>query len=58
MYRWLPAKSAIQARFLIFYTRTPAGMRKVDSVRLENGSLIIEDRAAHQVVTLPASLGL
>jgi len=58
VYRWLPAKSAIQARFLIFYTRTPVGMRKVDSVRLENGSLIIEDRAAHQVVTLPASLGL
>jgi hypothetical protein len=58
VYRWLPAKSSIETRFLLFYTRVPAQMRKVDSVRLENGRLIIEDRAAHETITLPASLGL
>ena len=43
-YRWLPAKSTITANFLMFYTRTPEGMRRVDDVRLENGQIIIEDR--------------
>jgi hypothetical protein len=57
-YRWLPAKSAIETRFLLFYARTPEGMSKVDDVRLENGKLIIEDRAAAKTLTLAASLGL
>ncbi|MBI4877233.1 MAG: hypothetical protein HY822_21610 [Acidobacteria bacterium] len=58
MVRWLPAKSAIETRFLMFYARTPEGMRKIDSVRLENGKLILEDRAAGKTLTLSASLGL
>jgi hypothetical protein len=58
MYRWLPAKSAIETRFLLFYARAPEGMRKVDDVRLENGKLIIEDRAAGKTIALAASLGL
>lgn len=55
MYRWLPAKSAIEASFLMFYARVPAGMAHVDDVRLENGRLIIEDRHANSRQELPAS---
>jgi len=58
LYRWLPAKSRIGARFLMFYARTPEGMRRVDDVRLENGQLTLEDRKAKKAVTLKASLPL
>jgi hypothetical protein len=57
-YRWLPAKSKIGARFLLFYTRVPEGFRKVDDVRWEDGRLIIEDWHAGRRVTLAASEGL
>lgn len=56
VYRWLPAKGKIGSRFLLFYARTPQGMRNVDDVRLENGRIVIEDRHSHQRVTLEASL--
>ncbi len=58
MYRWLPAKSKIGTRFLMFFTRVPNGFKKVDDVRLENGSLIVEDRKASLQVKLAASLPL
>jgi hypothetical protein len=58
VYRWLPAKSKIGARFLLFYVRSPEGMSRVDDVRLENGSLIVEDRASGKKISLAASLGL
>src|SRR5579862_8671287 len=45
VYRWLPAKSKIAARFLLFYVKSPEGMIRVDDVRLENGKLIVEDHA-------------
>lgn len=57
-YRWLPAKSKIGSRFLIFFTRTPEGMQRVDDVRLEGGKLIIEDRKNGKQVVLTASRGL
>jgi hypothetical protein len=57
-YRWLPAKSKIETRFLMFYTETPEGFRKVDDVKLEGGKLTIVDRAAGEQVVLAASLGL
>ena len=57
-YRWLPAKSTITATFLMFYTRTPEGMRRVDDVRLENGRIIVEDRSSRTSLTLAASRGL
>ena len=57
-FRWLPAKSKIESRFLVFYARVPQGFSKVDDVRLENGQLVIEDRAAGKTVTLAASIGL
>lgn len=57
-YRWLPAKSKIATRFLLFWVKTPAGMSKIDDVRLENGRIIIEDRAAQKRIELPASQSL
>jgi len=57
-YRWLPAKSKIGSRFLLFYARTPEGFQKIDDVTLEGGRLIIEDRAAGKRITLPATLPL
>ena len=56
VYRWLPARTKIESRFLMFYTHTPEGMRQVDDVRLDNGKIIIEDRKANKQVTLSASL--
>jgi hypothetical protein len=56
--RWLPAKSSIQSRFLVFYTRVPEGMTRVDDIKLEHRQLIVEDRAAAKKVVLGASLGL
>lgn len=57
-YRWLPAKSKIETRFLLFYTRVPEGFMKVDDVRLENGQIVIEDRAAQKQARFAASLAL
>jgi hypothetical protein len=58
VYRWLPAKSKIGTRFLMFYVRSPEGMARVDDVRLENGKLIVEDRTSGKTLTLAASLPL
>jgi len=55
VYRWLPAKSKIATRFLLFYAKSPEGMTRVDDVRLENGRLIVEDRASGKTITLAAS---
>jgi hypothetical protein len=52
VYRWLPAKARLDARFPIFYARTPEGLEKIDGVRIENRRIVAEDR------TLPASPGL
>lgn len=57
-YRWLPAKSKIESRFLLFYARTPEGFRQVDEVKVENGKILIEDRRSKKQITLPASLPL
>ena len=57
-YRWLPAKSTITAEFLMFYARTPEGMRRVDDVRLDNGRIIVEDRSSGTSLSLAASRGV
>jgi hypothetical protein len=57
-YRWLPAKSKIESRYLLFYTQAPDGFHKVDDVRLDGGKLIIEDHKAKKQITLDASLPL
>jgi hypothetical protein len=58
VYRWLPAKSKISTRFLLFWVKSPEGMTRVDDVRLDNGKLIVEDRVAGKTLTLAASLPL
>jgi hypothetical protein len=55
-YRWLPAKSAIDSVFLMFYTRTPEGFTRVDDVQLENKRILIYDRTAGKQLALAASL--
>jgi hypothetical protein len=57
-YRWLPAKGAIESHFLLFYSKTPDQMGKIDDVQMENGAIVIEDRAANQRLVLPAKRGL
>ena len=57
-YRWLPGKGKIEARWLMFWTRVPEGMTRVDDVRLESGQIVIEDRKGKKRVSLAASRGL
>ena len=57
-FRWLPAKGTIESHFLLFYSRTPEQLGKIDDVRIENGTIVIEDRAANQRLVLRASRGL
>jgi hypothetical protein len=42
-FRWLPAKSTLTTRFLMFAARVPPGFDRVTDVRLENGKLVIEN---------------
>jgi hypothetical protein len=56
-YRWLPAKSRIQSRFLAFYTRVPEGFTAVADVTLEEGQVIIRNQAG-ETLKLKASLPL
>jgi hypothetical protein len=57
-FRWLTARGSIESHFLLFYSHTPEQMENIDDVRLESGTIIIEDRANHQQVRLTASRGL
>lgn len=57
-FRWLPAKAAIESHFLLFYSRTPEQMQKIDDVRFEHGNIVIEDRTNNQRLVLAASRGL
>ena len=54
-YRWLPAKSKITTRFLLFYAHIPQGFNKVDDVTMANGQIVIVDHAAKQQVKLAAA---
>ena len=56
-FRWLPAKSKIQTRFLMFYTRVPEGFNRIDNVTFESGKITILDHSGKSVV-LAASQGL
>jgi hypothetical protein len=56
-FRWLPAKSAIETRFLMFYTTVPDDFTKIDDVTVDGGRLTILDRSGKSVV-LAASKGL
>ncbi len=54
-FRWLPAKSKLETRFLMFATKVPPGFEGVSDVRLENGKLVIEDETRAKRVTLDYS---
>jgi len=56
-WRWLPAKSRIRSKFLLFWTRTPDNFCKIDDVEIKNGTLLIRD-AENGMLELPASLGV
>jgi hypothetical protein len=55
VWRWLPAKSTIESHFLLFYAHVPEGFSKVDSIELQNGQIVIEDRTTQKKITLAAS---
>ena len=56
-FRWLPAKSKIETRFLMFYTRVPDEFTRIDNVIFESGKITILDHSGKSVV-LTASQGL
>ena len=58
LYRWLPASSKIEARYLMFWTRAPEGFQGVDDIQLRDGQLHIRDNRSGQTLTLKASQGL
>jgi hypothetical protein len=49
-FRWLPAKSKIETRFLLFYTSVPEGFTKIDDVTLREGKLTIVDHSGKKLV--------
>jgi hypothetical protein len=57
-YRWLPAKSKIESRFVMFMVRVPEGFSKVDHLTVENGRLVLQDRKTKKQVEVAASLPL
>ena len=56
-FRWLPAKSKIETRFLMFYARVPEGFTRIDNVTFQNGKITILDHSGKSV-ELAASQGL
>jgi hypothetical protein len=58
LYRWLPAKSTIEASYLFFWTRVPEGFQGVSNIEFSGGALRIEDKRSGRTLTLPASLPL
>ena len=46
-FRWLPAKSTLETRFLMFYTKAPAGFTRIDDVlSFEERQAIVRSYAA------------
>ena len=56
-YKWLPAKSKLRTRFLLFYTQIPADFGDVANVSFTNRQVIVRDKSGRTVV-LAARLGL
>jgi len=54
-FRWLPAKSTLPTRFLMFAARVPPDFDRVTDVRLEDGKIVIEDRTRSRRVALDYS---
>jgi hypothetical protein len=49
-YRWLPAKSKLRTRFLLFYTKVPDDFAAVADIVLDKGQLQIKNTAGRDVV--------
>lgn len=58
LYRWLPARSKIEATYLMFWARTPAGFLGVDDIQVGGDNLKIFDHRSGQTLTLKSSLPL
>lgn len=50
-FRWLPAKSAVETSFVLFYTAAPSGLEKVESVKWAGGQIEVNGGR----VKIPAS---
>jgi len=53
-FRWLPAKSKIESRFLLFYTKVPEQFTKIDDVKLQDGKLTLVDQSGKTFVLAAA----
>jgi hypothetical protein len=53
--RWLPAKSTIRTRSLLFYAPVPEDLENVDDVIFENGRIVISDHIAKKQIELPVT---
>jgi len=58
LYRWLPARSEIEATYLVFWTEVPDGMLGVSEITLEDGKLTIRDERSGKTATLETRQGL
>ena len=58
LYRWLPAKSKIEATYLMFYAATPEGMQGVNEIELRGGRLELTDKRSGKTLTLETKLTL
>ena len=54
LYRWLPARSSIEAGYAMFLTRVPEGFLGVDSMEWRSGILRLNDRRSGQSIELRA----
>lgn len=52
LYRWLPAESTIEATYLMFWTKVPAGMQGVSGIELQGGKLTLTDERSGKKVVL------
>lgn len=55
LYRWLPAKSTIEGRYLLFWTEVPAGFEGVSEIEHEDGEIQIRDNRSGKSMTIKAS---
>ena len=54
LYRWLPARSTIEAGYLMFWTKTPEGFLGVNEAEWADGIIQIRDFRSGQTIELPA----
>jgi hypothetical protein len=57
-FRWLPAKSRVRARFVMFYARVPEGFAQVDELEEKEGGLVVRDLRNGKVVQVKLAGGV